>query len=544
VTDDVKPLADDSGAAGPTAGKARVGTNGGAPSGFGGQIRSVPTHDVAFASSIKNGVVPENLDLDEATGPVVPRRGGGGVGKWIAVGALVLIAGAAAAIYLVVIRPGGGGEQPAADPPVAAVDAGVTVPVAMADAQTQPVVEQGEEEAAVVAAREALRGDASATLEAAATLLAGGGPGSADIERLALRARIATAIAQHREDEALLAGDAKKAEKLRKESKQRVADALALAQKAKKTGAGKPGEAAALVAMADVLRLQGKPAQEVTANLTRATELDPGDREAAYVGALLALRDGETDRARQALQKLDAEAGDDVRPRFRLAMIAWKAGDAPAAQKGAEEVLAIQPEHGGAKKLLAKLGDTVAADPMPTEEPKDPKAKIDAGVPTTSGGGEPKGDYDSLLAKADGLAEDGNCGQAMTYYAKALEQKANGVGALTGRGYCYIDTKQFASAHSSFRAALAVSRRYEPALWGVGEAYQQQGLKEKAIEAYMRYLEAYPGTAKALKAIERLGGSVDQPPKEEPPKEEPPKEEPPAEDPGGGGGSDPGTPSE
>jgi tetratricopeptide (TPR) repeat protein len=138
----------------------------------------------------------------------------------------------------------------------------------------------------------------------------------------------------------------------------------------------------------------------------------------------------------------------------------------------------------------------------------------------------------------------------MTYYAKALEQKPNGVGALTGRGYCYIDTKQFSSAHSSFRAALAVSRRYEPALWGVGEAYQQQGLKEKAIEAFMDYLAASPGSAKAQKAIERLGGTVEaspkeEPPKEEPPKEEPPKEEPPKEDPGAGGGSDPGTaPSE
>jgi tetratricopeptide (TPR) repeat protein len=147
----------------------------------------------------------------------------------------------------------------------------------------------------------------------------------------------------------------------------------------------------------------------------------------------------------------------------------------------------------------------------------------------------------------------------MPYYQKALELKPNGVGALAGRGYCYIDAKQFSSAFSSFRAALAVSPKYEPALWGMAEAYQQQGLKDKAIEAYMKYLEVYPSSAKAKKQIERLGGTVpgedgggggEEPkeePKEEPPKEEPPKEEPPKEDPTpegggntpeGGGGSE------
>lgn len=562
ATDDVKPIAEaDAGPAGPMSGKARVAGNGGAPSGFGGQIRSVPTHDVAFASSVRAGAVVEDLASDEDTGPVIPHRSGGGVGKWIAIGALALIAGAAAAIYIIVVRQDGGGDRQAA----ATLDAGVTADAGVvalaADAAAASVVDKGKEEVTVIAAREALRGDTLATLEAAATLLAGGGPGSADVERLALRARIATAIAQHREDEALLSGDAKAADKLRKDARKRVADALALAQKAKKTGAGTAGEAAALVAMGDVLRLQGKPAAEVTGNVGRALELAPDDREALYVSALLAIRDGETARGKEILMKLDSgdgalETSGDVRPRFRLAMIAWKAGDAPAAQKAAEDVLGIQPDHAGARKLLARLGDAVADDPMPPED--DPKVKVDAGAVTSGGGGggggEPKGDYDTLLSKADSLAEGGNCGSAMTYYAKALELKPNGVGALTGRGYCYIDTKQFASAHSSFRAALAVSRRYEPALWGVGEAYQQQGLKEKAIEAFMDYLEAYPGSAKAQKAIERLGGNVEAPPKEEPPKEEPPKgeqpkdeppKEEPKEDPGAGGGSDPGTtPSE
>jgi hypothetical protein len=96
----------------------------------------------------------------------------------------------------------------------------------------------------------------------------------------------------------------------------------------------------------------------------------------------------------------------------------------------------------------------------------------------------------------------------MDLFAKALEQKPNGVEALTGMGYCHIDAKQFASAFSKFRAALAVSSRYEPALWGVGEAYQQQGRKEQAIESFKAYLEVYPGSPKAQKALDRLGAGA------------------------------------
>ena len=94
----------------------------------------------------------------------------------------------------------------------------------------------------------------------------------------------------------------------------------------------------------------------------------------------------------------------------------------------------------------------------------------------------------------------------MELYAKALEQKPNGVEALTGMGYCHLDAKQFASAFSKFRAALAVSSRYEPALWGVAEAYQQQGRKEQAIEACKAYLEVYPGIGEGAEAARSAHG--------------------------------------
>ena len=73
-------------------------------------------------------------------------------------------------------------------------------------------------------------------------------------------------------------------------------------------------------------------------------------------------------------------------------------------------------------------------------------------------------------------------------------------------GYCFVDQKQFASAQSKFRTALRFSPRYEPALYGIAEAYHQQGRKDDAIaEAFKAYLAVFPGTPKAIKALERLG---------------------------------------
>ena len=100
----------------------------------------------------------------------------------------------------------------------------------------------------------------------------------------------------------------------------------------------------------------------------------------------------------------------------------------------------------------------------------------------------------------------------MELFGKALEQKPNGVEALTGMGYCHLDAKQFASAFSKFRAALAVSPRYEPALGGVAETYQRQGNKEQAIEAWHRYLDVIPSSPKAKKQLEILGDTGDEPP--------------------------------
>jgi tetratricopeptide (TPR) repeat protein len=220
-----------------------------------------------------------------------------------------------------------------------------------------------------------------------------------------------------------------------------------------------------------------------------------------------------------------------VRARFHLALALALQGKAADARPLVETVLAAQPEHAAAKALVGKLETMVArTDPLPPEStpdgakdvprdapretpressaPKNPAPpRTNPVAPVPEAGGD---SYDRLLARANAIA-DSNCGKAMELYAKALEQKPNGVEALAGMGYCHIDAKQFASAFSKFRAALAVSARYEPALRGVAEAYQQQGRREQAIEAYRAYLEVYPNSAAAKKQLELLGGDTQAP---------------------------------
>jgi tetratricopeptide (TPR) repeat protein len=281
--------------------------------------------------------------------------------------------------------------------------------------------------------------------------------------------------------------------------------------------------------MAEVLRLQGKPERDVKRYLdtARARADKRWARELALADALVLQRDGKLDDAKAAFTAIDQgdgklESSGDVRARFHLAQVLASQARAADARPLVAAILAAQPEHAGARTLASKLDTSVArTDPLPPEDgarepakdpgrgPRDPK---DAGTarpnpvgpgpgPAASGGDS----YDRLLARANALAET-SCGKAIELYAKALEQKPNGVEALTGLGYCHIDAKQFSSAFSNFRAALAVSPRYEAALRGIAETYQQQGRKEQAIEAYKMYLEAYPNSAAARKQLERLGG--------------------------------------
>jgi tetratricopeptide (TPR) repeat protein len=359
-----------------------------------------------------------------------------------------------------------------------------------------------------------------------------------DSDAQAVRARLMTAIAQDLQDRAGLV-EKSDGDKLRKDAKQLAVDAGSLAQRAVKA---KPDDASANLAMAEVLRLQGKSAHEVRRYLDVARSKAGSDADlahgAALADALLLARDGKLDDAAKALAAIE---GNDARVALATALVAFAQNRTDDAKKAIDAVLAQAPDQEAAHVLQKKLDTTVVkTDPLPPEDHAGSGASSGSGSgskrppappPTADGGG-----YDALITKANKLAET-NCARAIEMFQKALDLKPNGVDALVGMGYCHLDAKQFASAFSNFRSALVVSPRFEPALGGIAETYQRQGNKDMAIESWRKYLEVFPNAAKAKKQLEILGATVDAPSPPSPPTPTPtPAPTPTPEGSGGGSG--------
>ena len=493
ATDGLAPTVDDKGPAGPLGGKLKVQTD----PGFAGRVRVEPGESTAFRS----GRVTVDDDED-----MMPARKGSKAG-WIMLVVLLLVGGGAAAAYLLVLKDKGK-TQPAATAPVDAAvvaesaDAGLPPPTAI-DAPPASVA------GPIELARAELAADRESKLREALTSLSTVTAPGAD----ALRAYLTASIAQQLLDRAQVTADKSDADKLKKEAKTVITDALGPAQKAVQAT---PDDVTAQLAMAAVLRVQGKSARDIKKYLDAAkAKATPETRRDVALGeALVLARDGKLDDAKALLSPLVGDAGDDVRVQMRLALIAYAQNKPVEAKPLVDAVLARAPDHAAAKALSERLQTTVVkTDPLP---PEDNSSSVKPSGGNTTSVAAPGDSYDRLLAKANAAAER-NCTAAMDLFAKALEQKPNGVEALTGMGYCHIDAKQFSAAYSKFRAALAISSRYEPALWGVAETYLQQGRKEQALEAVKKYVEAHGETPKAKKALERLAPPAETPTPTPPP---------------------------
>ncbi len=560
ANDTVRPIEAAAGTAagpsGPMSGSLRSGNT--AEPAFSGRLR-VPTgeHGRFGAGAADDGARragDEDFDDDD---DLQPARAPSRTGLWIALAALVVIGGAAAATYFLVLRTkpakrpaaiaagsGSGsaalGSGSAIAPPVLPIDAGSGSAIA---AVSGPEVTQ---------ARAALVAEMPDGAKAAAAALAPLTTG----EALALRARLLTGQAQALFDEASLTSEGSARDRLRKAATALVLEAVGPAQRAIKAA---DRDVDANLAMAEVLRLQDKPITDVQPYLeaaAMAAAVPAQQRDVALAQAALALRGGDLAAATVKLAAIDpgiasgaALAPDsagivDGRARLRAALVRIAQGDKAGATSLVAAVLAIAPTQPLALAAQRKLDTMVdSSDPMPPED-----VASGSGSAASTGLGD---NYDRVLAKANQLAEV-SCGQAMPYYQRALSLKPTSVEALTGAGFCHLDDGQFASAYSKFNAALAISPRYERALWGMAEGYQQQGNSTRAIEAYQHYLELYPGSAAAKKQLQKLGvdssgggagsGAGSDPPKDpvDPPKDpvDPPKDpvDPPKDPPGDGDG--------
>ncbi|HLL23998.1 MAG TPA: zinc-ribbon domain-containing protein [Kofleriaceae bacterium] len=494
VNDPIKGKPATDGQTGPSIGKLSAIPDGPA---FAGRVRVQPSDERSFDNG-RVGIVEDDDD-------VIPERRGSRAGLVILAIMLLVGVGAAAAVYVFVLQ-----KDDVATVPVTTPDAALDVTVDAGSLVVTPVIDAPEAAVPVTSAlddaRAELGQDVEARLRTALQTLPKEVP-----ETQAIRANLGAGLAQSLIDRAGLVADKAEADKLRKESKTIALDAGTAAQRALKAA---PDDAAANLAMAHVLRLQGKSAKDMQRYID-AAKAKGGEwaRDVALASALVHVRDGKLDDAKKAFDAIDSganklESSNDVRARFHRALIALAQNRNNDAKAAVDQVLAAQPDHAGAKALAAKLETRVSStDPLPPEEPGKGSAAKPTPTPVPTGTLDLSGPYDQLLARANKLAET-SCAKAIELYAKALEQKPNGVEALAGQGYCHIDAKQFASAFSKFRSALAISPRYEPALWGIGEAYQRQGRREQALEAYKAYLEVYPNAAKAQKQIDLLGGGT------------------------------------
>ncbi|HMG19830.1 MAG TPA: hypothetical protein VK607_00885, partial [Kofleriaceae bacterium] len=329
---------------------------------FAGRVRMAPGDAGSFDASRVRA-----MDDDD---DVLPMRRSSRAGMWVLLMALLVMGAAAAVVYVFVLRTGH--DEPAALPPR---DAGATAVVAATPDAAQiaapPVTaDAAAVEPAVSGPRAELAADVEPRLRTAAQSL----DGKLDAPSQALRAHLIARLAQDLQDRAGLIA-APDGEVLRRESKQLVLEAATAAQRALRTAGDDPG---ANLAMAEVLRLQGKPARDIKRYLdTVRTRPDPDKAwatEVALADALVAARDGKHEDARAAFAVIDQgdgklESSGDVRARFHTALELAALGKPADAKPLVEAIVAAQPEHAGARALAGKLETMVArTDPLPPED--------------------------------------------------------------------------------------------------------------------------------------------------------------------------------
>jgi tetratricopeptide (TPR) repeat protein len=67
-------------------------------------------------------------------------------------------------------------------------------------------------------------------------------------------------------------------------------------------------------------------------------------------------------------------------------------------------------------------------------------------------------------------------------------------------GNYYLRTKKLSAALSRFQEAVNTDPHYAPAYEGMGKAYDRMGLRQKALEAYRKYLDELPSARDAREA--------------------------------------------
>jgi predicted Zn finger-like uncharacterized protein len=181
----------------------------------------------------------------------------------------------------------------------------------------------------------------------------------------------------------------------------------------------------------------------------------------------------------------------DVPPVAPAAAPAPPPAQAVAATPPAPAAVAATPSP--APPVPAAVGPAGAAKGAPAERPASESAQ--PARPKT---------YERLVAEADRLMENGQPARAQKLLDEALAMQPNGVAALSGVGYLYLDRQKPLAAISTFKRALGLSPEFPQAIFGLAEAYRAQGQISLAADNYRKFISVAPGAPDAPAARRQL----------------------------------------
>jgi predicted Zn finger-like uncharacterized protein len=299
---------------------------------------------------------------------------------------------------------------------------------------------------------------------------------------------------------------------------------------------------AALLALADALRLTGD-LESAESRLARAQTLAPdGSAEHHYVAGLMAMSKAENVAA--ARTEADAAVGADpahVRARLLLARSLLAANDIAAARRQIDAVLDRFETQAEALSLQGAIdrglppAATVVATPDAGVAARD--AGVDAGEATTGPVAEEDAarncnDVDCLVRLGSQAQERGDVGRARDYFQRAIQRNPNDLEANAGLGAIFVDMGNPSAAVPYLQRAAAAN--YSDSAILLARAYRALGNTAGARQMYQQYLDRNPDgryAAAARRGLEDLGGAPDTPPDQPPPDQLPPDQPPPDQPP-------------
>lgn len=284
---------------------------------------------------------------------------------------------------------------------------------------------------------------------------------------------------------------------------------------------------AATVLQADLHRISGEAdqAEKLLAPLQVPTHLVD---EKQLIEAALPLERSAWREARRKLAALSEATLERPRARFLYAVSLVRAGRAQDATFELERLLARQPEHGPAQKLLADLrpnapatvtaavasatprtAASVASSAPKSTAPKSaapkstapksaapksaaPKTAAPAAARSQPKKPRPTRSFDGLMKQARDAQEHGRTTQARRLLLQALSMKPGNAEALSSLGWCDVDEGAHARAITYFRRALRRSGGYAEARYGLAVAYERAGNVAEAKRVYGEYLTRHP----------------------------------------------------